>query len=145
VFTGIGELITASPSRNFYLYWAFSGGGSGTYGIVLSVTGKAYKDQPTAAANLTFGNDRTDTDKFLRAVKNFVGNFPPLVDAGAVSIWVLSNTSFQIVPTMAPGVTKGGFQGLLQPFITILEEINITYSMLITLEPMSMISRSVDA
>jgi len=54
VVTGTGELLTASPYENPDLYWALSGGGGGIYGVVLSMTVKAYPELRTAAANLTF-------------------------------------------------------------------------------------------
>ncbi|KAI1806734.1 hypothetical protein F4811DRAFT_508990, partial [Daldinia bambusicola] len=38
VVTGNGELLTATPTENQDLYWALSGGGGGTYGVVLSMT-----------------------------------------------------------------------------------------------------------
>lgn len=57
VVTGRGELLTATQSKNSDLYWALSGGGGGTYGVVLSMTSKAYPDLQVAVANLTFTNE----------------------------------------------------------------------------------------
>ena len=52
--TADGKHIVANREENHDLYWALSGGGGGTYGIVLSMTSKVYPDTPTAGANLTF-------------------------------------------------------------------------------------------
>ncbi|TGO66741.1 hypothetical protein BOTNAR_0055g00280 [Botryotinia narcissicola] len=37
VVTGVGTLVTATPTQNSDLLWALSGGGGGTYGIVLAL------------------------------------------------------------------------------------------------------------
>ncbi|PQE23176.1 FAD binding domain-containing protein [Rutstroemia sp. NJR-2017a BVV2] len=53
VVTGTGELLTATPSQHSDLYWALSGGGGGTYGVVLSMTVKLHRNMPTAGATLS--------------------------------------------------------------------------------------------
>ncbi|GAB1209143.1 hypothetical protein APSETT445_007909 [Aspergillus pseudonomiae] len=37
-----GELVTANACQNKDLFWAIRGGGGGTFGVILSVTLKAY-------------------------------------------------------------------------------------------------------
>ena len=128
VVTGTGELITASPKENADLYAALAGGGGGTYGVVLSLTSRAHADQHTAAANLTFSADGISQDTFYDAVEAFITNLPQVVDAGAVSIWLLSNTSFTMAPTTAPGLTKAQLQKLLLPAVTKLDQSTIKYS-----------------
>lgn len=128
VVTATGELLTASPTQNSDLYWALSGGGGGTYGVVFSVTSKAYADQRIPAANLTFTNDGSNPDAYYGAVNNFIANLPRIVDAGAVSVWLLSNTTFQMAPTTAPpGMTQAELQDLLQPVLTYMQQRNFTY------------------
>lgn len=138
VVTGTGELMTASPRENADLYAALAGGGGGTYGVVLSLTSKAHADQRTAAANLTFSADGISQDKFYDAVETFITNLPQVVDAGAVSIWQLSNTSFSMTPTTAPGLTKAQLHKLLLPAITKLNQSAIKYSTFDNSSPQSM-------
>lgn len=50
------RLVIASPAENEDLYWAFSGGGGGTYRAVIFMKNRAHRDERTAAANLIFTN-----------------------------------------------------------------------------------------
>ncbi|KAJ9259032.1 CAZyme family AA7 [Paecilomyces variotii] len=128
VVTADGDLVTASPSENADLYWALAGGGGGTYGVVLSMTSKAYPELQTATANLTFTNTGVSQDTFLEAVQTFVTGLNPILDAGGVSIWLLTNSSFSTTPTTLPGGTKAELQNLLSPSLKALEKSNITYT-----------------
>ncbi|KAJ9406162.1 CAZyme family AA7 [Paecilomyces variotii] len=128
VVTADGDLVTASPSENADLYWALAGGGGGTYGVVLSMTSKAYPELQTATANLTFTNTGVSQDTFLEAVQTFVTSLNPILDAGGVSIWLLTNSSFSTTPTTLPGGTKAELQNLLSPSLKALEKSNITYT-----------------
>ncbi|KAG9514989.1 hypothetical protein KCU93_g9640, partial [Aureobasidium melanogenum] len=44
VVTADGTHLVATPTQHWDLYWALSGGGGGTYGVVISVTVKAFED-----------------------------------------------------------------------------------------------------
>lgn len=125
--TGRGELLTATQSKNSDLYWALSGGGGGTYGVVLSMTSKAYPDLQVAAANLTFTNEGVSQDTFYNAAQTFISNLPAVVDSGAVSIWPLTNTTFMMTPATAPGLAKAKLQDLLSPVIAKLDQSHIKY------------------
>lgn len=52
VVTSHGDLVTASPSQNEDPFWAFTGGCGGTYGVVYSMTIKAYPAVPVPVATL---------------------------------------------------------------------------------------------
>ena len=129
VVTAGGEYVVATPTNNYSdLYWALSGGGGGTYGVVYSLTSKAHTDMEVASANLTFTNEDISQSTFYAAVSNFLTYLPAIVDAGATSIWYLTNTSFQMVPTTAPGLTQAQLQKLMNPIVSHLDTSNITYS-----------------
>jgi hypothetical protein len=127
VVTGTGELLTATPSQNSDLYWALCGGGGGTFGVVLSMTSKAHSDMQVAAANLTFTNAGVSQDTFYNAIQTFLVNLPAIVDAGAVSIWLLMNTTFLMQPTTAPGLTTAQLQDLLNPTLAQLNKSGMPY------------------
>ena len=127
VVTASGELFTASPSKNSDLYWALTGGGGGTYGAVLSMAAKVYPDLRTSAANLTFISQGLSEKTFDGAVQDFLTALPSIVDAGAVSYWFITNTSFTMLPTTAPGLSKAKLQALMDPVLDKLKQRKIPY------------------
>ncbi|GKT97737.1 FAD-dependent isoamyl alcohol oxidase [Colletotrichum tofieldiae] len=54
VVTAQGEHLTATPHTNADLYWALSGGGAGTFAVVLTMTTKIFPDGPIGSGSLTF-------------------------------------------------------------------------------------------
>ena len=54
VVTAEGEHLLATPELNSDLYWALSGGGGGTYAVVVSLKVKAHLDGPVGGAQLQF-------------------------------------------------------------------------------------------
>ena len=128
VVTGTGELLHATPSENSDLYWALSGGGGGIFGVVLSMTSKAYKDMPSSASNLTFTNEGVSQDDYYDAVGTFHETLIPLVDAGGVSVWQFSNTTFSMVPTYGPDISKAQMDSILKPVTDKLDQYKMNYS-----------------
>lgn len=92
VVTADGELLTASPSENSDLYWALSGGGGGTYAVVLSMTVKAHPDAYVTGAELTFSaaGSGISNDTFDGAVDAFHTALPAMVDAGSLVLYFVS-------------------------------------------------------
>lgn len=125
--TTAGDHLTASPTENPDLYWALSGGGGGTYGLVFSLTVRAYPDFQTAMANLTFSKNASDPDPFYQAVETFVTTLPAITDAGATAIWLLTSTVFSLSPMTGPGMTSEQLQALLQPTLDHLDTLGIAY------------------
>ena len=60
VVTPEGKHLIATPEKNTDLYWAISGGGGGTYGVVLSVIVKLFPDGPAAGGQLMVQNENSD-------------------------------------------------------------------------------------
>ncbi|CAG8890503.1 unnamed protein product [Penicillium egyptiacum] len=123
-----GKLVTGSPMNHPDLYWALSGGGGGTYGVVVSMTSKAYPELSTASGNLTFSDTGVSRETFFAAVAMFVSILPSIGDAGGTSIWWLTNTTLSTTPTTIPGGTATLFNSLFRPLTAFLEENKIQYT-----------------
>ena len=130
VVTADGKLLKATPLQNPDLYWAMSGGGPGTYAIAVSMTAKLHPDMSVAAANLTFSNAGVSQDTFYGVISSFLASLPAIVDSGATSIWLLTNTSFIMYPTTAPGLRVAQLQKLMDPTLAALNSTGIPYSKL---------------
>lgn len=99
VVTADGELVIASRTNNSDLYWALSGGGGGNYGVVLSMTVKAFPDAPVSSAYLVFITSNNPKEKFWEAIDAFHEALPDIVDAGCMVIYdVTDKVSSSDVP-----------------------------------------------
>ncbi|GKZ34192.1 hypothetical protein AbraIFM66950_004376 [Aspergillus brasiliensis] len=129
VVTGTGEFVTATRDNEYKdLYWALSGGGGGTYGVVVAMTSKLHDSTPTSGLSLTFTNDNITQDTFFEAVTLYHALLPSIVDAGVMSVWYFTNTSFYISPLTGPGVPVATLRSLVAPFETGLTKLGINYT-----------------
>lgn len=128
VVVASGETIIASRHENSDLYWALSGGGGGTYGVVLSLTAKAHPDVPTSGANLTFTSEGLDMDVYYDAIETFTLSLPASADAGVFSVFYFTSESFMIAPLSAPDVSAEQLKEFLAPLTKKLENSNISYT-----------------
>ena len=131
VIDGRGKFLIANRKKNSDLYWALAGGGGGTYGVVTSMTSKAHDDIPTSGANLTFSSDGLTQETFYGLVSTFVQLLPPLVDAGAMAEWFVTNQSFAMTPATAPGVTTEALSNFLRPLTERLDQLNVKYKLVV--------------
>ncbi|RAL17380.1 FAD-dependent oxidoreductase [Aspergillus homomorphus CBS 101889] len=130
VVTGAGEFVTATRDNEYKdLYWALSGGGGGTYGVVVAMTSKLHASTPTSGLNLTFTNEGISQDTFFEAVTLYHTLLPSLVDAGVMSVWYFTNTTFAISPLTGPGVPVETLRSLVKPFEAGLAKLGITYTL----------------
>jgi hypothetical protein len=127
VVTAAGELVTANANTNSDLFWALRGGGGGTFGVVVSMTIKAFPDTFVSTAYATVLNNGTNTDALYEAVDTFLQTLPGLVDAGAYVVWVAAPFGFMLMPAVAPEVHQKELDSLLQPFTEKLTELGLDY------------------
>ena len=120
VVDGTGRLLRANRRQNVDLCWALSGGGGGTYGVVVSLTAKAHPDIPVSGATLAFGSEGISKDTYYQAIGAWHASLPPIVDAGAMSVHFFSNTTVVIGPVTAPGISKSRLEQLLEPYGSVL-------------------------
>ncbi|KAH7321613.1 hypothetical protein BKA65DRAFT_408007 [Rhexocercosporidium sp. MPI-PUGE-AT-0058] len=128
VVTADGSLVTASPTHNSDLYWALSGGGGGTYGVVISLTAKAYPDAIVSGASITFTSANISADTFYQAVEAFHSELPAMVKAGAMVIYFVTSTGFQIQPITAYNKTSNDVKDMLSSFTSSLVDLRIKYN-----------------
>lgn len=130
VVTGEGKVVTATRDNEYSdLFWALSGGGGGTYGVVTSMTSKAHPATPVSGLALNFTNANITQDTFFKAVYLYHTNLPALVDAGAMTIWTYTNTSFALTPVTGPNIPEKDLVKLLEPFTAGLKKLGIKYTL----------------
>lgn len=120
--------MTATRTNNSDLYWALSGGGGGTYGIVWSLTAKAHFDNPVSGANLSWTSEGISQDTFFESVAAYHAWTPTVVDVGAMSLAFGTNTTFSLGPITAPGVPVAKLEALLQPLLDQLQKLGVKYT-----------------
>jgi hypothetical protein len=130
VVDGQGNIITATRDNDYSdIFWALSGGGGGTYGVVYSMTSKAHPATPVSGLNLTYYTTNLTLDTFYETIEVFHTNLPAIVDAGAMAIWYYTNAFFSISPITAPNIPVADLIALVKPFTDHLDSLNINYTM----------------
>ncbi|KAI1213860.1 FAD binding domain protein [Annulohypoxylon truncatum] len=133
VVTATGKLLVATPNQNEDLYWALSGGGGGTYGMVLSVTVKLHPNMPTASATLSFIES---SDAYWDIVQTFITNLPAIEAAGVTVYWqTIPGNMFRMPQSYFPNGTAEELERLLQPTLKALDRSGIPYDFSTTVFP----------
>lgn len=129
VIDGTGQLLVANRKKNSDLYWALSGGGGGTYGVVWSMTSKAHPDGPVSGLTVSILAEENSLEVFYQAVGLYHAFLPTIVDAGAMSLGFVTNTSFKIAPITAPDIPVKKLEALVQPFRDGLDKLGVKYQL----------------
>jgi hypothetical protein len=127
VVTGTGEVLVANREQNQDMYWALSGGGGGTYGVVSSLTAKVYPDLLSSAASLTFSSAGISTNLFWQAIYTWHASLVSIISSGCFAIWEISQDGFSLVPMNCPGLGKNDTLKLLHPIRSMLDQNKIGY------------------
>ncbi|KAF2032365.1 FAD/FMN-containing isoamyl alcohol oxidase-like protein MreA [Setomelanomma holmii] len=138
VVTTDGKIVTASPTENTDLYWALSGGGGGTYGVVLSLISRAHPDSIIGGLTFAFSSPsgNVDDDALWNAVSFFHRNaLPGILDAGAHIQWAVAGPVFFIGETTIPGATEDDMRSVMMPFTDYLTGQGIAYQLNVTSYP----------
>ena len=135
VVSADGKLLTASPTENADLYWALSGGGGGTYGVVLSLTAKAHLDGVVGGASLSFTTANITEETFVAGVQAWHTHAASIIDTGAMVIFFMTTTGFNLLPITIPGKSVPEVQAILQPLLSSLSALGISYSLTTTSYP----------
>jgi FAD/FMN-containing dehydrogenase len=125
VVTADGRVINATPDNEHSdLYWALSGGGPGNYGVVLSITAKAWPDMSVAGAAFTFVN--INDDSYWKAIKAWmkallaINQIPGLSTASG-----FNSQGFTMNFATLPGGTQASLNDALAPYMEQLKSLNV--------------------
>lgn len=132
VVDGQGNFLIANRQENTDLFWALSGGGGGTYGVVAKVTVKAHETFPVTTNTLNFATATIPSDTLRGAVSALHGVIPALVDNGIYIINGFRGGYFTIQDLMAPGKSATEIDELLEPFLSYLNSNGIVYKRTVT-------------
>lgn len=132
VVTTSGKVVTASPTQNSDLYWALSGGGAGTYGIVIEMVVKAYKTGVVTANMMTFSlplTEKESKDKFYQFLAFYHRQVSGYNDKGIYSypLYGLLGPAytFMLQPFLAPRLGKMEVETILGPLREKMKELGI--------------------
>ncbi|KAG7096002.1 hypothetical protein E1B28_006684 [Marasmius oreades] len=135
VITTQGQHLIASATQNQDLFWALSGGGGGTYGVVWSVTVKAHPDTSVSAGFLNFTSTGITPDVYWQAINAYQALIPGLSDSGLFVMANYSTTLFNLSPIFAPNKSVSEVTTLFQPLVDSLQNLGINYTSTIDLYP----------
>ncbi|KAM7192627.1 hypothetical protein V8F33_008238 [Rhypophila sp. PSN 637] len=129
--TGADDVVAATPEQNADLYWALSGGGGGTYGVVLSMVAKIYPDGLFASGALAFTLDEGaggNESVFWDAVELWFSQLPHLMADKNTIQYVIQNSTFAVLGINMPDQDGPAARCLVAPYLAELDRLNIKYS-----------------
>ncbi|KAK7970717.1 FAD binding domain-containing protein [Apiospora saccharicola] len=128
VVTADGTFLEASQPKNPDLFWALNGGGGGTFGVVVSMTVKAFPDATIGGATLSFYVESNPKESFYAAIQAFHEALPTMVDAGSMVVYYFTSGFFMISPLNAYNKTKEEVETILRPYVSELDSLSINYT-----------------
>lgn len=132
VVTADGTHLTASPQSNEDLYWALTGGGAGTFAVVLSMTTKAYTDRKIGAVSLVVPSANVSYDKYWGSVAAFHSNLPSITDNQGEAAYLVSNQSLDLLPISFPDKTEIEMRTIIKPMTDYLDSNKVPYQLNVT-------------
>jgi hypothetical protein len=134
VVTPTGDHLIATPKQNSDLYWALSGGGGGTYAVVVSMTTKLFPEGTVGAGSLTFDiNSVTESsaspnDTFWAAVGDWFEYMPTVSDGGNTIDFELTSTSFATQSISLIDQDASAVEETFAPFLAKLAKRGVIYN-----------------
>ncbi|PLB47470.1 FAD binding domain-containing protein [Aspergillus steynii IBT 23096] len=128
-----GQFVTASFTENIELFWALRGGGGSTFGIVTSVTVKAFPTIPATSSTFTWSTGANLThENFWAGFRAYLDLFIQHSDAGIYSYFFIlpsdGEFTFLMQPFFAPNKTVAETNALLSPWFKRLHELGIQFT-----------------
>ncbi|RGP69685.1 putative isoamyl alcohol oxidase [Fusarium sporotrichioides] len=129
VVTADGHIITATATNQHKdLYWAMSGGGGASFGVVTSMTVRAHKTTTIGGAKLTLVAG-ADKDAYYAAINRFHQLLPGMIGNDSTVTYILTGAYFAITPVTIANST-GDFvrDTILAPFTDYLTKAGLTFT-----------------
>ncbi|KAK1754470.1 FAD-binding domain-containing protein [Echria macrotheca] len=136
-----GRYVTVSEDSYPDLFWALRGGGGSTYGVVTSVTVRAYPKIPVTTMTFGFATSSNVTaDTFWAGIGKYMSYFDTFTAAGAYGYFLTVGIGpgqffFQFMPMWGNNMTKPQFTTLVTPFLNDLASLGIAVTPNITEYP----------
>ncbi|KAK5652349.1 hypothetical protein OQA88_10541 [Cercophora sp. LCS_1] len=132
-----GKFVTASEKSNKDLFWALRGGGGATFGVVVSVTVKAYPRMNFAGVTWTVfsgpGTPNSD-ETFWKAMYAYWRKFPAYAEVGTYGYSTVfplgpagSGYMWSMNPWLVPGYTLPEFKALVADLFTEWAELGFVF------------------
>ncbi|MCJ1356498.1 MAG: hypothetical protein MMC33_006493 [Icmadophila ericetorum] len=128
VIDGSVNFLRASRAENEDLYWALSGGGGSTFGIVYSMTVKAHPDIPMTGARLAFQKRNGEDAAFWGAIEYYHSIAHTMSEVGGTTVCMFTSGTFDIMPLTVPGLSVSSVRSLLTPLTEKLSQLGIPYN-----------------
>ncbi|KAJ5523312.1 hypothetical protein N7513_012856 [Penicillium frequentans] len=104
-----GRHSTANAYQNSDLFWALRGGGGGTWGVVTSVTVRAFDDAPFVSFSIS-GGAEFESDEYWNAVEYFHSFLPKFNEAGgSLYYWLIPDYPDSTLGHVSAISAQGGF------------------------------------
>ncbi|KAK6599174.1 FAD binding domain protein [Botrytis cinerea] len=127
VVTADGRHLIATPEENPDLYWALSGGGGGTYAVVISLTTKAHVDGIVAGGSFTINN--TGDARYWSAIEAWQKHLLILDQIpGFTTVWGFTSDAFELEFATWPGGDASIMDEALASYKKEIEALNITFA-----------------
>ncbi|RFU32605.1 hypothetical protein B7463_g3715, partial [Scytalidium lignicola] len=136
VVTPGGQILTVNECQHQDLFWALRGGGGSTFGIITSVTIKAFPSTPFIVNTLSFGTAPPYTETYWNGITYFLSKYPLLSSQGLGGYgFILPNTTYNntqigafegafLMPVLSASNTSASVEAAISP---ILANISATY------------------
>ena len=125
--TAEGNILTASATENADLYWALSGGGGGTYAVVLSMTVRAHPAKQVGGAAMQLLASSTTPEKYAAVTSKLIELLPGMIDAGAMVVFLISAQYIVLKPVTVWDSSAAYVKDVvLAPFAKALTDLGIT-------------------
>ncbi|RFU75304.1 fad fmn-containing isoamyl alcohol oxidase [Trichoderma arundinaceum] len=134
IVTADGHFRTVTEETYPDLFWAIRGGGGGIFGITTSIIVRLHEKLDVTTSQISFQtSDTVDDDTFWLGVRAYLENFERHGEAGFYAYFnILRNEdgasySMSIQSIVAPNTSLSAFNVIIQPFLTRLDQLNISY------------------